>query len=195
MKSEALVLKRIEESIMTKELLKAEAEHVVSLADVIGSSLHDGGKLIIFGNGGSAADAQHIAAEFTGRYLLERKPLPAIAITTNTSSLTAIGNDYGYDSVFERQIEALCTNRDVAVGISTSGKSKNVNLALKRAKMIGAKTAGLTGKSGGDLMNIVDIVIRVPSYSTPRIQECHILVGHIISELVEAKNYRGRVHK
>ena len=155
-----------------------------------------GKKLLIFGNGGSAADAQHIAAELTGRYKTERRGLPAIALTTDTSALTAIGNDYGYDRVFQRQVEALANEGDVIIGISTSGNSKNVILALEEAKKLGCKTIGFSGKGGGEMNEVCDINLVVPSDNTPRIQEMHIMIGHIICQSVDnewemVKNQRG----
>lgn len=179
------ILHAIEESIATKEMLRQDIEGIVELSKLVNSSLKSGGKILLFGNGGSAADAQHIAAEFVGKYLIERRALPAIALTTNTSSLTAIGNDYGFERVFERQVQALCSEKDVVIGISTSGNSPNVLLGMKAAKKKGAITVGLTGKKGGRLSKSVDLAIRVPSDSTPRIQESHILIGHILSELAE----------
>ena len=139
----------------------------------------------MFGNGGSAADAQHIAAELVGRFAFDRPALPALALSVNSSCVTAIGNDYGFDRVFSRQLEALARPGDIAIAISTSGNSTNVLHAISTARKIGLKTIGLTGRSGGNLRNAVDYCICVPSNETPRIQECHILVGHIISELVE----------
>lgn len=180
------IIETINASIATKELLKQNIEGITELSKVVISSLNSGGKILLFGNGGSAADAQHIATEFVGKYLLERKPLPAIALTTNTSSLTAIGNDYGFEHVFERQVEAFCSKKDVVIGISTSGNSLNVLLGIKAAKKKGATTVGFTGRKGGKLSRLVDLAIKVPSDSTPRIQESHILVGHILSELAEA---------
>lgn len=144
-----------------------------------------GHKVLVIGNGGSAADAQHIAAEFTGRFMRERRPLPAIALTTNSSSLTAIANDYGYDKVFLRGLEAFGQVGDVLIGISTSGKSPNIVLAIQRAKHLGLTTIGLTGQGGGDLVDHADICIRVPSRSTPRIQEMHITLIHILCGIVE----------
>jgi len=179
------ILHAIEESIATKEMLRQDIEGIVELSKLVNSSLKSGGKILLFGNGGSAADAQHIAAEFVGKYLIERRALPAIALTTNTSSLTAIGNDYGFERVFERQVQALCSEKDVVIGISTSGNSPNVLLGMKAAKKKGAITVGLTGRKGGRLSKSVDLAIRVPSDSTPRIQESHILIGHILSELAE----------
>ena len=162
---------------------------------IVSEAIVDGKKLLIFGNGGSAADAQHIAAELTGRYKSERRGLPAIALTTDTSALTAIGNDYGYKEVFKRQVEALAKKGDVALGISTSGNSKNVIKALKKAKKMGCKTIGFSGKDGGKMNEVCDINIVVPSNDTPRIQEMHILIGHIICQAVdnewEMKKTRG----
>ncbi len=179
------IVRSIEESIAVNELLKSEAERIATATEMIIESIKNDGKVILFGNGGSAADAQHIAAEFTGKYLLERRPLPAIALTVNTSAITAIGNDYGFDHVFQRQVNALCNRTDVTVAISTSGNSRNVILGVEASRMKGARSIGLTGKSGGSLARLVDLAIRVPSESTPRVQESHLLIGHIISEVVE----------
>jgi len=151
------------------------------------STLKNKNKILICGNGGSAADAQHFAAELTGRYKTERKGLPAIALTTDTSALTAIGNDYGYDRVFDRQVEALANKGDLLIGISTSGNSANVINALKVAKEISCKTIGLTGKDGGLMNNFCDINIIVPSNDTPRIQEMHILFIHTICQIIDNK--------
>jgi len=158
---------------------------VESVAKIIIEALKNGNKIIIFGNGGSAADAQHFAAELTGRYKCERKGLPAIAITTDTSALTAIGNDYGYDRVFDRQVEALAKSGDVLVGISTSGNSKNVINGFKVGKELGCKIVGLSGKGGGEMNEFCDINIVIPSNNTPRIQEMHILLIHTICQLVD----------
>lgn len=144
-------------------------------------------KLILFGNGGSAADAQHIAAELVNRFELERMALPAIALTTDTSILTSIANDYDYSKVFARQAEALAEEGDVVIGISTSGTSLSVIKGIEVAREKGAKTIGLTGKNGGELAKIVDLVLKVPSNDTPRIQEAHITILHIICYLVEKK--------
>jgi len=152
---------------------------------IVSEAIVDGKKLLIFGNGGSAADAQHIAAELTGRYKTERRGLPGIALTTDTSALTAIGNDYGYKEIFKRQVEALANKGDVAIGISTSGNSKNVIKALKKAKKLGCKTIGFSGRDGGKMNEVCDINIIVPSDNTPRIQEMHILIGHIICQSVD----------
>jgi D-sedoheptulose 7-phosphate isomerase len=148
-------------------------------------ALRGGCKVLFFGNGGSAADAQHLAAEFTGRYLKERRALPALALHANSSAVTAIGNDYGFDLVFARQIEALGKDGDVAVGISTSGNSSNVLRALEVAKSKSIYTVALTGASGGRMKDVADCTICIPSQETPRIQECHILTGHIICEIAE----------
>ncbi|HEV8046528.1 MAG TPA: D-sedoheptulose 7-phosphate isomerase [Terriglobales bacterium] len=184
----ALLRDRIGRSIELKEALLKD-EHfqglVMQVAMQIVKSLERGGKVFFFGNGGSAADAQHLAAEFTGRFLKERRALPALALSVNSSSLTAIGNDYGFDIVFARQLEALGREGDVAVGISTSGNSPNVMRAMEAANSKSIFSVALTGKSGGTLKNIADCTICIPSEETPRIQECHILTGHLICEIVE----------
>ena len=185
---EEQVRKSIEASIAVKEQLLADAKLVAivsCVAEIMIDAFRDGKKVLLFGNGGSAADAQHIAAEFVGRFAFDRAPLPALALSVNTSCVTAIGNDYGFDLVFSRQIEALAQRGDVAVGISTSGQSSNVLHAMATAKRMGLHTVGLTGSTGKKLASTVDHCICVPSNETPRIQECHILVGHIISGLVE----------
>lgn len=148
--------------------------------------IKQGGKVLLMGNGGSAADSQHIAAEIVGRFKKDRKGLPAIALTTDTSILTSVGNDYGYEEIFARQIEALCTELDLVIGITTSGNSANVVNAMNRAKSIGAKTVGLTGGSGGKLTAICDHNIIVPSDVTARIQEAHIFIGHCLCEILES---------
>lgn len=162
-----------------------DKEQIYRIGTEIYGSMRKGGKLLLMGNGGSAADAQHIAAEFTGRFLKERKALPAIALNTNTSALTAIANDYSYEDVFSRQIEALAREGDVVIGISTSGNSKNVLKAIQAANSLGCVTVGMTGKSGGALKGIAKFTITVGSDSTPIIQEVHIAIGHIISKIVE----------
>ncbi len=179
------ILKSIKESIEVKELLKKEAGAIARIVETIISSVKKGGKVIIFGNGGSAADSQHMAAELIGRFKKERAPIPAIALTTNTSSLTAIGNDYGYDATFSRQLEGIAKPVDTAIGISTSGNAKNVNKAILKAKEMGLATIGLTGGAGGGLAKNAVFTLKVPSDSTPRIQELHITGIHIICELVE----------
>lgn len=176
----------ITESIKAKELLSdSEASNIEDSVRMIAGSLKSGGKLILFGNGGSAADSQHIAAELVGRFGKERKALAAIALTTNTSTITALANDYGYKSVFARQLEALGAKNDVAMAISTSGNSENVIEAAKKAKAIGMKVIGLLGSGGGKLKKECDISIVVPVKETPRIQESHIMIGHIICGLIE----------
>jgi len=183
-----LVQKRIAGNIEIKEKLLTDREFHSAVLETglqIVNSLRAGGKVLFFGNGGSAADAQHLAAEFTGRYLEERRALPALALSVNTSSVTAIGNDYGFELVFARQLEAFGRSGDVAIGITTSGTSANVVRGLQVAKSKGMFTVALTGQSGGMVKNVADCTIRIPSRETPRIQECHILAGHIICEIVE----------
>lgn len=184
--------KIIKENARIKEnLLEGEIENIEKCARIIIKSLKSGGKLLIFGNGGSAADSQHIAAELVGRFKKERKALPAIALTANTSILTAVANDYGYDVVFARQIEALGKAGDVAFGISTSGNSKNVIDALKKAKSLGLLTVGMTGRGGGKMKPECGVCIAVDSSDTPRIQESHIMIAHVICELVEDAFCKG----
>ena len=178
----------IQAAITVKERLLSEPGVLSTIAivsEVLVNSVERGNKVLLFGNGGSAADAQHIAAEFVGRFAFDRRALPALALSVNPSCVTAIGNDYGFDRIFSRQLEALGNPGDVAIGISTSGDSQNVIEAASVARSLGLNTIGLTGESGGKLKDEVDYCICVPSRETPRIQECHILIGHIISELVE----------
>ena len=179
------IIQNIEESIQTKEKLKKQIKIIEKIALVISNTLNNDGKVFFFGNGGSAADAQHIAAELVGKFQKKRKGLPAIALTTNTSILTSIGNDFGYDFIFERQVESLVKSTDVVIGISTSGNSKNVLRGIRLAKKIGAVTIALTGSKSNKLEKISQITLKVPSNSTQRIQEAHILIGHIICEIVE----------
>ena len=179
-------LNEIQESALTKERLGKEClDDIITIAEILAVALRNGGKIAFFGNGGSAADAQHIAAEFIGKFATVRPPLRAIAFTTNTSVLTAIGNDFGFDDVFSRQAAALIDPGDVVVGISTSGRSRNVIKGIEQARRIGAKTIALTGASGGDLAERCDYSLKVPSSNTQRIQECHIMIGHILCGLVE----------
>lgn len=180
---EEVVRKKLQESADIK--LKLDAGIIVKIANAMIYAYKKGGKVVLFGNGGSAADAQHIAAELVGKYKMIRKPLPAIALTTNTSILTACANDYGYETVFTKQIEALVEKDDVVIGISTSGTSPNVIEGIKAAKEKGAITVGFTGEQGSELGNNVDMCLAVPSKDTPRIQESHITAGHIICFLVE----------
>ena len=182
------VIKLMKASIATKQELVHSSSFVslvANVSEVLIKALRQGNKVLLFGNGGSAADAQHIAAEFVGRFAFDRAALPALALSVNTSCVTAIGNDYGFDRVFSRQIEAIARPGDVAIGITTSGNSPNVLNAMTAARKIRVHTVGLTGRNGGKLKECVDYCICVSSDETPRIQECHILVGHIISELVE----------
>lgn len=178
----------INEAIHIKEeILHNNTDNIIKTVKLITHCFRSKGKLLLFGNGGSAADAQHIAAEFIGRFQKTRPALPAIALNTNTSILTALGNDFGYDVTFVRQIEALGLPSDTAIGISTSGKAKNVILAVKKAKEMGLKTISFTGGTGGELIKISDICMLIPSNNTARIQEAHITIGHIICELVETE--------
>ncbi len=156
------------------------------IAVTIVASLREGGKVLFAGNGGSAADAQHLAGEFVSRFYYDRPGLPAVAVTTDTSILTAIGNDYGYQKLFERQVQALGRAGDVFVGITTSGRSQNILLALKEARRLGLRTVGFAGKNVEQLEGLCDIVLSVPSSETPKIQEGHIVCGHIVCGLVEA---------
>tara|TARA_B100001964_G_scaffold208053_1_gene240357 strand:- start:488 stop:1063 length:576 start_codon:yes stop_codon:yes gene_type:complete len=183
---QSIIKQEFNEHLKTLDATTKSIESTLEVAaNICIDSLKQGGKILIFGNGGSAADAQHIAAELVGRYKLERKGLSAIALSTDTSSLTAIANDYGYEHVFDRQIEALANPEDVAVGISTSGNSSNVINALQLAKNIGCKSIGLSGKSGGDMNKLCDVNLVIPAKDTARIQEMHILLGHIICHLIE----------
>jgi D-sedoheptulose 7-phosphate isomerase len=178
--------RRIEESIAAKQALLQDLDACVAVARVLIETYRAGGALFLFGNGGSAADAQHIAAEFLGRFYLERRALAAHALTVNTSALTAIANDYSFEQVFARQLQALARPGDVAVGISTSGNAANVVAGLAAARDIGMVTVALTGSSGGKAKSMADHWVGVPSDDVPRIQESHVMIGHIWSELVEA---------
>ncbi|WP_178338023.1 SIS domain-containing protein [Candidatus Avelusimicrobium facis] len=158
---------------------------VQTLADRIIEAFKNGNQVILMGNGGSAGDAQHIAAEFVGRFKKERKSFPALALNTNTSTVTAVGNDYGYDVVFSRQIDGFARKGDVVIGISTSGNSKNVQLALELARQRGCYTAAFLGKDGGTIKDVVDLPLVVRWPNTPRVQECHIFIGHSVCEIVD----------
>ncbi len=177
--------REIRESIAVKEQLVGVTQLIADAARLIIASMRNGGKLIVFGNGGSAADAQHLSAELVGRYRQDRKAFPAIALTTDSSALTSISNDYGFETIFSRQLEALGKPGDVVVAISTSGNSPNVLQAVATSKKLGIASIGLTGKSGGKLRSSVDVCLSVPSDSTPRIQEAHSLIIHILSGIVE----------
>jgi D-sedoheptulose 7-phosphate isomerase len=184
MKSE--IEKSLNESIGVKsEVLSNSVETIARIATMAVDALRDGHSLYFMGNGGSAADAQHISGELVGRYKKDRKSLPVLALTTDTSVLTAISNDFGYDYCFEKQIEAFARKDDVVFGLSTSGNATNVINALKLAGKIGAKTIGFTGRDGGMIKDIVDVCLMVPSSDTPRIQECHITIGHILCSIIE----------
>ena len=178
-------LDELEAHSAVMEQLRQWQPQIEAAAQVWINALQKGGKILLMGNGGSAADAQHIAAELVGRYLCERKGLPAIALTTDTSILTAVGNDYGYDAVFARQIEALAQPHDVVVGYSTSGNSGNVCNAITAAKRIGCQTQALTGESGGQLRELADTCLCIPSSETPRIQEAHAFIGHMLCAYVD----------
>ncbi len=168
-----------------KKVIEVSQDDLLKASQLAVDTLKAGNKILLFGNGGSAADAQHIAAELTGRYKTERKGLPGIALTTDTSALTAIGNDYGYDRVFDRQVESLANEGDLLIGISTSGNSKNVINAFVTGLEMGCKTLGLSGRDGGAMNDLCDINLVVPSNDTPRIQEMHILFGHTICQLID----------
>jgi D-sedoheptulose 7-phosphate isomerase len=191
MASSTLQLDRIkaiwDEHLEIAKALSALAPNVSNAVDLIYSSLAAGGQLLIAGNGGSAADAQHIAAELTGRFLLERRPFRALALHTNSSSLTAIGNDYGYEHVFARELTAHARPGDVLLAISTSGNSRNVLLAIEAARKCKVSVIGLTGETGGKMKPECDLCLCVPTKSTPRMQEMHITIGHTICELLEER--------
>ena len=185
---------RLTESIRTKERVRAELIPVMEKAvRVLIQALEKGNKIFFFGNGGSAADSQHLAAELVGKMCVAgRRALPAIALTTDSSNLTALGNDFGFETVFSRQIEALGKPGDVAIGITTSGQSPNVLTAVQTARRMGIQTVGLIGHDGGKLKDLVDVAIVVPSSSTQRIQESHITIGQILCELIEEHFSRPR---
>lgn len=181
-----VVIRELEESANIKRIMAQNlADVIADAARIILNVYRAGGKVLLIGNGGSAADAQHIAAELVGRFKLERVGLPAIALTTNTSSLTALANDYGYDTVFSRQLEALASDKDVLIAITTSGTSTNILKAVEMARSKGLVVIALTGENGGKLKDMADSTIVVPSNDTARIQEAHITIGHIICHLVE----------
>ena len=178
----------VAESVSAKTKFFAEnADRLVNLADRIAERVRNGGQVLVFGNGGSASDAQHFAGELVGRFTKEGPPIAALSLTTDTAVITAVGNDYGYDYVFKRQVEAHARPSDVAVGISTSGNSKNVLVAMEVAKSRGLLTIGMTGEGGGKLGSVVDELFAVPSRNTPRIQEVHHLMNHLLCELLEER--------
>lgn len=181
-----LIQSMVADSIRVKSRFFSDnAETLAAVAEIMAHGFRTGRKVLLFGNGGSAADAQHIAAEFVGRFVAERDPLPALSLSTDTSTLTALGNDYGFDVVFARQIAALGQAGDTAVAISTSGNSPNVLKAISAAREKGMYTIGLTGETGGQMNGSVETIFRVPSRYTPRIQETHIMIGHILCELID----------
>ena len=181
-----VVIRELEESANIKRVMAQNLSDIIAgAAQMILNAYKAGGKVLLIGNGGSAADAQHIAAELIGRFKLERKGLPAIALTTNTSTLTALANDYTYDTVFSRQLEALANEKDVLIAITTSGSSPNILKAAEMAHSKGVIIIGLTGENGGKLKDMADLTIVVPSDNIARVQEAHITVGHIICHLVE----------
>lgn len=179
----------IEASIETKRLLLGQTDLVARMGEAVADVLAGGGKVLFCGNGGSAADCQHLAAELVGRFAKERPALAAIALTVDTSALTAIGNDYSFDRVFARQVEALGREGDALVAISTSGRSRNVLLALEAARERGMRTLALTGEGGRGM--VADLCLAVPSRETPRIQECHILLGHILCDIAESRLFQA----
>jgi len=181
----SIIINEFAEHLKVAQKISSLTDQVEIAVQLCIDSLQNGGKILIFGNGGSAADAQHIAAEMVGRYKVERKGLAAIALTTDTSALTSIGNDYGYNHVFDRQVEALANQGDVAIGISTGGSSNNVISALRLAKDMGCKTVGFSGRDGGEMNALCDVNLVVPAEDTPRIQEMHIVIGHTICHLID----------
>ncbi len=188
---EEVIHKRFEETEkVKKQFLQENHPQLIAIIKLIANALENGSKLLLFGNGGSAAEAQHLAAEFVNRFLMNRPPLPAIALNTDSSVLTSIGNDYNFSEVFSKQIVALGKEGDIAIGISTSGNSANVIRAIEVAKEMGLETIALTGNDGGDLARLANYSLIVPSSSTPCIQEVHMAVGHILCEMVEAQIFK-----
>lgn len=183
-----LITERISESVETKQKILNDKEllkDIKEAADVVSMTLHDGGKVLLCGNGGSASDALHIAGELVGRFQKERKSAPAIALNADVASMTAIANDYGFDKIFARAVEGYMHKKDVLIGFSTSGNSENVYQAFLQAKEMGGKTIAFLGRDGGKIKDIVDVPIIIPSDVTARIQESHIMIGHIICEIAE----------
>lgn len=180
-----------EESISVKtKILKDQIDTIDRIATLVVRTLKKGGKILLCGNGGSAADSQHIACELVGRFKMERSPLPAIALSTNTSNLTSLANDYSYKEVFKRQVKALARKGDLLIGISTSGESPNVIEAVKAARELGISTVAFTGRDGGQLARTAEVSFKVPSDETPRIQESHITAAHAICEIVEKELFK-----
>lgn len=183
----------IDSAKIRQEFVKQYEGDIIEIADIIAKAFSDDKKLLLFGNGGSAADAQHIAAEFVNRFKIERPPLPAIALTTDTSILTSIGNDYDFAEIFVKQIKALSIEGDIAIGISTSGNSPNVIKAFEACQRIGVTTILFTGGDGGNAHDLVDYSFVAPTDDTPRIQEIHITLGHVLCELIDYKLFQGAV--
>lgn len=186
------IIRSIEDSIATKQQILSDSrslETIQAVAEVMVKALREGKRILWCGNGGSAADAQHLAAELSGRFYYDRPPLNSEALHCNTSYLTAVANDYGYDLIYSRMIDGACHPGDVLVGISTSGNSKNICNAFRKAKQLGVITVALTGSTGGEMKELADFLLNVPSNDTPRIQESHIMLGHIICEIVEAEMF------
>lgn len=189
----SIIKKQFSEHIkVTQNTIDSLADRIEIAANICVNSLKNGGKILIMGNGGSAADAQHIAAELVGRYKTERKGLPAIALTTDSSTITSIANDYGFLHVFNRQVEALAQIGDVVIGISTGGTSANVVSALKTANKMNCKTIGFSGKNGGEFNTICDVNLLVSSNDVPRIQEMHIVIGHTICHLIDQESFKSK---
>ncbi|MDD3079321.1 MAG: D-sedoheptulose 7-phosphate isomerase [Paludibacter sp.] len=189
-----MIESRIQSSIDVKQKIlndKVLLEKIESVADMLVNALKNGHKILFCGNGGSAADAQHLAAELSGRFYFDRDPLPAEALHCNTSYLTAVANDYGYNAVYARMIKGSGFEGDVLIGLSTSGNSTNILNAFEEARNNKMKTVAMTGSTGGKMKDVVDVLLNIPSDDTPRIQESHIMVGHIICEIVEAKIFPG----
>jgi D-sedoheptulose 7-phosphate isomerase len=180
----------VENLALIKNSLQADEQNLMNIGTLIREAIKNGSKVLVFGNGGSAADAQHFTAEIVGRFKRERKGFPAIALTTDTSAITAIGNDYGFRAIFMRQVEALGTKGDISIGISTSGRSENVAAALEKSRELGLKTVALTGGDGGEIIKFADISVIFPASDTPRIQEYHTVVLHIIAAVVDFEEFR-----
>ena len=189
---ESIIREALSESIRTKErLIKEYIDKIIGISEKIAISIKNGNKLMLCGNGGSAADSQHIAAEFVNRFLIERRPLPAIALTTDSSILTSIGNDYSFEDIFSKQVRALGKSGDILIGISTSGSSRNVINAVKVAKEMEIYTVAFSGGEGGELSEVSDMSFNIRGKNTARIQETHIFLGHIICELVDNILFKG----
>jgi len=193
MSMETIIGDRIKQSIALKQTLLSDPvllEKMGTLVDLVSTAFQNDNKVYFCGNGGSAADAQHLAAEFSGRFYFDRHPLYSEALHVNTSYVTAVANDYGYEQIYARLVKAKARENDILIGLTTSGESKNIILAFEQARSQKAITIGFTGQGGGSLKAVSDYLIDIPSKDTPRIQECHMLLGHILCELVEAKLFK-----